>query len=160
MASTVQPKNSVPNPPDTEVRTTHSIQIWFNDRVIGLINSWNVQSSKQVTPIYELNKETSGLPYENVPGNVQNLTMNVQRYDLWTQRMEDVIGGPNPLDMLSSQKSPFQVKETWERPDGTVEAWEYQGCWFESIGRNFSSSDQRVVNVNATIRFLYKHRIQ
>lgn len=150
--------NRANNPPDTLTRTTHSIQIKANGETIGLIQTWSPTMSKTVTPIYELNIETSGVPFENVPGNMQNLTIQVARYDIWTKRMETAFGTPD-LYMLSNQKSPFSIEERWTLPDGSEEVWSYDGCWFESIGRSFRSDDQRIVMVNATLRYLKKVRI-
>ena len=145
------------NPPDTLTKTSHSFSILFNGVRIGLINGWNPVQSRAVAPIYELNVETSGLPYENIPGNMSGLNIQIARYDLWVQRLEQVFArGQSPFDMLSNQKTPFTVVEEWLKPDGSVEAWEYLGCWFTTLGRNISSGDARVVNVNASLIYLYK----
>jgi hypothetical protein len=146
------------NPPDTLARTGHSITILFNGSAIGLINSWAPTQSRQVTPIYEINSETSGLPIENVPGNVQGLTMAVQRYDVWLSRMEKAFGSQD-LYMLCNQKSAFSIQERWTAPSGAIECWQYEGCWFTQIGRNFRSDDTRLVNVNAALIYLYKSPI-
>lgn len=150
--------NRANNPPDTFTRTSHSISIEANGTTIGLIQTWSPTMSKAVTPIYELNIETSGIPYENIPGNLQNLTIQVARYDVWTKRMEQAFGTPD-IYMLSNQKSPFSVQERWVLPDGSLENWSYDGCWFESIGRSFRSDDQRLVMVNATLRYLRRTRL-
>ncbi len=145
--------------PDTFVRTSHALTIMINSQKIGLINGWNPAMTRQVTPIYELNAETSGLPYENIPGNVQGLTVAIQRYDVWTQKMEQVLGGAD-LTMLSQQGSPFSVQETWLSPTGNTEAYEYTGCWFNSLGRTIRSDDTRIINVSASLIYLHKKKIQ
>lgn len=152
------PKNQY-NPPNTLARTGHSITILFAGKALGMINGWAPQQSRQITPLYEINSETSGLPLENIPGNVQNLTMAIQRYDLWSSRLEQAFGSVD-LSMLSNQQSPFQVQERWIAPSGAVEVWQYEGCWFSQIGRNFRSDDTRLVNVNAAITYTYKTKIQ
>lgn len=146
------------NPPDTLARTSHSLSIIFNGNRIGLINGWNPQQSRDVNPIYELNSETSGLPLENIPGNVKGLTVSVNRYDLWSARMEEVFGTID-LVMLSNQQSPFSVIEEWSKPDGSKESWEYSGCWFTNVGRNLRSDDNRIVNVNASLTYVYKRKL-
>ena len=148
------------NPPETVSRTSHSMSIIFDGQRVGLINGWNPQQNRDVNPIYELNVETSGLPLENIPGNVRGLTISINRFDVWTSRMEQVFGSVD-LSMLSNQKRPFTVQEEWTYPDGTTkEVWAYEGCWFTNIGRNLRSDDQRMVNVNASLAYVYKRRLQ
>ncbi len=147
------------NPPDTLVRTSHSLTIVVNGKSIGLINGWNPNQTRTITPIYELNAETSGLVLENIPGNVGGLTVAVSRYDIWPTRMEEVFGTVD-LTMLSNQQSPFSVQERWNSPTGGLEVWQYEGCWFSSIGRAFRSDDTRIVNVNATLAYVYRSKIQ
>lgn len=154
----VYPKTQF-NPPDTLVRTSHSLTIRVNGVTIGLINGWNPNMNRQISPIYEINFESSGLPLENVPGNVQNLTVAVQRFDIWPTRMEQAFGTID-LTMLSNQQAPFAVQEIWTSPSGSLEIWQYEGCWFEQIGRQFRSDDTRIVNVNATLRYVYRSKIQ
>lgn len=146
------------NPPDTLTRTAHSLTIIVNGKPIGLISGWSPQMSRAVQPIYEINAETSGLPYENIPGNVTGLTISVTRFDLWTAKMEEAFGTTD-LTMLSHQQSPFSVQEKWSKPDGTSEIYEYSGCWFTSLGRGLRSDDNRLVQVNATLVYLYKKKI-
>lgn len=154
----VYPKTQF-NPPDTLVRTSHSLTIKVNGTTIGLINGWNPSQNRQITPVYEINSESSGLPLENIPGNVQNLTIAVQRYDIWPVRMEQAFGTID-LTMLSNQQTPFQVQEIWVSPQGALEIWQYEGCWFENTGRAFRSDDTRIVNVNATLRYVYRTKVQ
>lgn len=146
------------NPPETNVRTSHSVSIKVNGKTIGLINGWNPSMSRQISPIYELDAESSGLVLENVPGNVQGLTVSIQRYDIWPTRMEEAFGTTN-LDMLAGQRSPFTVQESWKSPDGKMEVWEYTGCWFSQIGRNIRSDDTRIVNVSATLSYVSRRRV-
>lgn len=146
------------NPPDTLARTSHSLTIKVNGVTVGMINGWNPQQSRDITPIYELNVETSGLPLENIPGNVRGLTVGINRYDLWASRMEQAMGTVD-LTMLSNQKAPFAVVEVWSKPDGTNEAWEYTGCWFNNLGRNLRSDDNRIVNVNASLTYVYRRKL-
>lgn len=147
------------NPPDTLVRSSHSLTILANGKAIGLINGWNPGQNRQISPIYELNSESSGLILENIPGNIQNLTIAVQRYDIWPTRMEEAFGTVD-LTMLSNQQAPFAVQERWVSPQGALEVWQYEGCWFSNIGRAFRSDDTRIVNVSATINYVYRTKVQ
>lgn len=157
MAPPVYPKTQY-NPPETLARSGHSLTIKVNGITIGLINGWSPQMNRQITPIYEINSESSGLPLENIPGNVQNLTIQIGRYDIWPVRMEQAFGTVD-LTMLSNQQSGFSVQETWISPSGNTEIWQYEGCWFENIGRQHRSDDNRLVNVNATLRYVFRTKI-
>jgi hypothetical protein len=152
------PRNGF-NPPQTLVRSSHSLTIYVNGQAVGLINGWNPNQNRQVTPIYEINADTSGLVLENVPGNIQNLTVSINRYDIWPSRMEQAFGTID-LVMLTNQQSPFQVQEFWKSPSGATEQWQYDGCWFTQIGRNIRSDDQRIVNVNASLMYVTRSKIQ
>jgi hypothetical protein len=148
------------NPPQTSVRTSHAITIKTSGGVtIGMIKTWNPTVSRDITPIYELNVETSGDPVENVPGNVKSLTIKVNRYDLYTKRMEEAFGSVS-VNWLSDADRPFAVLEHWRLPDGGIEIWQYSGCWFNQIGRNYQSEDQRLVMVDAGITYLKRSKIQ
>ena len=147
------------NPPNTLVRTTHAVTIRANNITVGVINTWNLTMTRQVTHIYELNQATSGVPIEAVPGNVGGLTIAVNRYDLYTRRMEQAFGTPN-FEMISDQSNPFEVRETWRFPNNAVEARAYIGCWFNSIGRQYQAAGDRIVNVSASLTFVRKVRLQ
>lgn len=150
------------NPPQTLVRTSHSLTIRANGQTIGLINGWNPTISRTITPIYEIRTRTSGDPIEKVPGNVTGQTIAVQRYDLYIQRMESAFGTPD-LMMLSTQDLPFTVVERWQFPEsagGGIEIVRYDGCWFSNIGKNYRSDGDRIVNVNATLEYVKRELVQ
>lgn len=146
------------NPPltNTGVKTSHSIAIkTANGKTIGLIQSWAPKQSRDVTAIYELNPATSGDPCDNVPGNVKGLDITVNRYDLYSKRMEEAFLDIGRLDFLSDQQAAIEIQEVWTYPDGTHgEAWKYTGVWFKSIGRTSSATDERIVKVDATLTYL------
>jgi hypothetical protein len=152
------------NPPVTTARTSHAITIKTQSgtgpaTTIGLIKQWNPVQTRDVNPIYEINIATSGDPLENIPGNMRGLTIKVQRYDLYTIPME-IAFGTSDLVFLSDQNSPFQVMETWRFPNNTYEAWNYTGCWFSNIGKNYQSDDNRMVLVDATLVYVARLKIQ
>ena len=94
-----------------------------------------------------------------MPGNITGLTLTVQRYDIYKQRMEEAFGTPD-LVMLTRQNQPFDVIESWQMPGLTgKERFLYSGCWFTSLGRNLSSNDARVVNANATLMYTKKLKV-
>lgn len=148
------------NPPQTSVRTSHAITIKaYDGTTVGMIKQWNPQLTRDITPIYEINAITSGDPVENVPGNVKGLTIKVQRYDLYTKRMEEAFGSQS-VNWLSDADRPFSVFEHWRYPDDSIEVQQYIGCWFNQLGRNYQSDDTRVVLVDASITYLKRIRLQ
>ena|SRR5579872_2947801 len=146
------------NPPNTQVRTSHALTIRARGITVGVIQSWAPGMNRAITPVYEINQQTSGEPIENAPGNVGGLTISVTRYDLYTRRMEAAFGTPD-VEMLGDHNNPFQVVEIWKFPDNTTESRGYLGCWFNNLGRNYSATDQRLVMVNAGISYVRRFRI-
>lgn len=152
------------NPPQTLVRSSHSLTIRANGVSIGLINGWNPTISRTITPVYEIRQRTSGDPLEKIPGNVTGQTIAIQRYDLYKGRMETAFGTPD-LMMLSLQDAAFEVLERWVFPSspqvgGGTEVIKYGGCWFSNIGRNYRSDGDRIVNVNATLEYTVRTLVQ
>lgn len=145
-------------PPHTLVRTAHALTIKAAGKVVGLINGWNPSQGRTITPIFEVGEDDSGNPQECMPGNITGLTVGINRYDIYTQRMEEAFGTPD-LVMLTRQSEPFDVMEKWIvfTPSGpSEERFIYSGCWFNSLGRNIRSDDQRIVNVNASLTYTKK----
>lgn len=142
--------------PNTSVRTSHAIAIRSGGVTIGQIQSWNPTQSRQITPTYELNSATSGDVFENVPGNIQNLTIQVNRYDLFTKKMEQAWGADFDIEMLTDQTDPLNIQEKWTNPDNSVELYVYSGCWFNSLGRSMSATGDRIIMVNASLNYVKK----
>lgn len=153
------------NPPVTTVRSSHGITIQAeNGVVVGFIQGFTPSQQRSVSPIYELNAATSGLPIENVPGNVTGLTLQVTRYDIYLKRMEEAFGTPD-FEMLADQNRPFIVREITRVPLGDGESFseevrQYTGCWFTNIGRGYTISDARVVMVTGNMAYVKRERLQ
>lgn len=163
--------------PETIVRTSHSLTIKANGFTVGLINGWNPTIGRTITPVYQIATRgsvdgggfvPSGDPVEKVPGNVTGQTIAVQRYDLYKGRMEVAFGlqfsgvPEQDLMMLSNQLRGFTVDEVWEYPDdqgGGTERVAYNGCWFSNIGRNYRSDGDRIINVNATLEYTKRRKV-
>ena len=168
--------------PQTRVRTSHALSIRANGQTVGLINSWGPTQSRTMTPIFEVGVDNSGNPIEYMPGNMSGLTISVNRYDTYPQRMEEVFGARD-LTMLTRQAEPFDMFEIWSVPEkGQLERiasganlslasqsdvvfkqqerFMYRACWFTSLGRTLSSDDNRIVNVNATLVYTQKLKVQ
>jgi len=149
---------SIPNT-HLKTRTNHSLAVRVRGITIGLLQTWNYALKRQVTPVYELNPDTTGEPVDNVPGNISDLDISVQRVDLYSSKMEEAFGGIN-LNMLSDQNNPFEVVEVWKNPDGTVEQYVYEGCWFTSISRDNAVSSDRIVKATGSLKYIRRIRIQ
>ena len=145
--------------PNTTTRTDHALAIRVNGVTIGQIQEWGPQQSRTVTPTFELNPATSGEVYENVPGNIGGLTVTVNRFDLYTSKMEEAWGPGFSIQMLTDQTDPLEIQERWQNPDGTFEVYVYSGCWFNSLGRNHSAQGDRITKVNASLTYAKKQRI-
>jgi len=98
--------------PQTIVRTSHALTIKVNNTTIGMINGWSPAQGRTITPIFELGTDKSGNVVENMPGNINGLAINVNRYDTYKRRMEQVFG-TSDLIMLTRQSQPFTVMEIW-----------------------------------------------
>lgn len=158
-------------PPNTRTQTSHPLVILANGIPIGAVNKWNPQQSIDVNPVHEFGSFTGpfgatyGAPYEMVPGNITNLTLSIDRYDIWTSQMERAFGTTS-LDMLSNDAGDpnvtglFTLREKWATPNAQDQyAIQYEGCWFTSIGRTLSTTDNRIINVNATLVYTCKTRV-
>jgi hypothetical protein len=151
--------------PETVTQLSHALVIKASGVAIGCINEWAPKQTRTITELYEFGQITGpysqlpGEPYEKVPGNISGMTMDVQRYDIYTRQMELAFGTPD-LTMLSNQSVAFEVREQWLSPGGTDNyAMLYRGCWFSDVGRTLSSTGDRLVNVRATLHYTRKERV-
>ena len=142
--------------PNTSVRASHAVTIRVNGITIGLVQSWSPNQARPTTPVYELNAATAGDIYERVPMNITGTTINVNRVDLYSKKMEQAWGPNFSINMLTDQTNPLNIKEKWSNPDGSSDIIIYSGCWFTSLGRNLPADGDKIVRVNATIDFVRK----
>jgi len=151
----------VKNPPHTLVKSSHGLQIKVNGRVIGSISRWTpAPIDRRFTQVYELNVLSSGHPIDNVPQNLGGYTITVTRADIWKEPFEKAFGGNIDLyEAIGRQDRPFEVYQYFYHPDGYVELIVWRGCWFSRVGRDYSSTGDRIVLVNAELTFLRRDRI-
>lgn len=131
--------------PNTRTASQHIISIRFRGVTIGLIQRWSPRQQRDMAPIYELNSLTSGRRVDIVPGNVSQLSIDVERYDLFTKRMHEAFGFDASAIHLSDHTNPFDVQEIWQLPSGLIIGTVYTGCWFSSIGRDYAATGDRVI---------------
>jgi hypothetical protein len=104
-----------------------------------------------MTPIYEINQITSGRRVDIVPGNVETLQIDVDRYDLFTKRMHEAFGFAASAINLADHTNPFTVQELWLYPSGLIEGTIYYNCWFGNIGREYTAQGDRVIMARAQL---------
>lgn len=131
--------------PNTRTANQHVISIRFRGVAVGVIQKWSPRQQRRMTPIYELNNLTSGRRVDIVPGNVEQLQIDVQRYDLFSSRMHEAFGFPAAAIHMADHLNPFDVQELWLTPSGTVIGTIYRGCWFSNIGRDYGATGDRVI---------------
>lgn len=149
--------------PETTVRSDNALAIRANGRTIGVVQTWVPSQSRNATDIYEFNPSNPSAIVEVVPGNMTGQTIQVSRYDLYNSRMEEVWGSTFNIKMLSDQTIALELREAWANPiDSTpyprAESWVYSGCWFTQLGRNHAVQGDRVVLVNAQIRYTKRYQ--
>lgn len=142
--------------PKTNTRLDHAVTITVDGKIIGLIQEWGPAQSRGMTPVYELNAASSGTILEYAPGNMSNQTITVNRYDLYTKRMEQAWGANFNIGMLSDQSVSLTILESWVNPDGTTLTNIYSGCWFQQLGRTHSANGDRITKVNASLVYTKK----
>ena len=145
--------------PQTDTRTDHALSIRVHGQTIGHLQDWGPSQARTITPLYEINSAGPGLVVENVPGILGGLTINVGRFDLYTDKMENVWGPNFNIIMLTDQNNPLSINERWDNPDGTIEIYTYAGCWFTSLGRSHSSQGDRITRVSATLAYVKKYKV-
>lgn len=150
--------------PFTTTVTSHGLLIKLaGGDAIGAITSWSAKHARSATPVFEFGSLTTGPggdveadagePYELVPGNIDGTTISINRYDIYTKRFEHAFG-TNDLVMLTRQDKPIQLIEFFATPEGGLAFTHvYHGCWFTSLGRTLDAKGDRLVLVNAEVRY-------
>ena len=137
--------------PNTRVASQHIVSIRFRGRTIGLIQRWSPRQTRRMTPIYEINPVTSGRRVDIVPGNLETLQIDVDRYDLFRTRMHEAFGFPASAINLADHTNSFEVHELWQLPSGVPQGSIYTGCWFNNIGREYTAQGDRVIMARAQL---------
>lgn len=172
----------MPIVPNTTTQTSHALIIQANGSqqtnvTVGAVNEWAPTQTMQVTPMFQFGHGTLdgvtgpygskfGAPYEKVPGNITGMQIRATRYDLFPIQMETAFGTLD-MEMLSADPGMtnggtghLDLTERWFAPANRQPyRWQYRGCWFSEIGRTLSASNDRIVNVNATIEYTERRRV-
>jgi len=152
-------------PPNTIVQLSHALTIIGpNNAPIGAIIQWNVGQDRGIAELYEFGQVTrpglgNGDPFEKTPNNITGMTISVNRYDLYTSKMERAFGTPD-ITMLSRQNDPLELREQWVSPNNQTNYYVlYRGVWFSNVGRQLSTTGDRQVIVNATLHYTSREEV-
>lgn len=153
-----------PRVPRTRTRTSHGLTIRVvGGPVIGACFGFTEQVTRDLEDAWEIDANATGYrPVDIVPGNVSGRSLRIDRYDLFTQVMEEVLGSREVV-VLSDQTRPFVLRTHWQSPVGALlggrRIYQYEDCWFASMGRVARADDTRLVGVNAEIRYGLRRRV-
>jgi hypothetical protein len=141
-------------------------------RPIGAVKEFGVNQSLTLDQEYDVSIGNTGLPRELIPQTLNTRSIRLVRYDIYRGMFEQVFGQPFEMAMLNQQFGPISMRLTWKSPNGspyadalratnpspeeakrsksTTLVYEYQGCYFTTLGRTVSS-DNVIVMANADI---------
>ena len=151
--------------PVTRTRTSHGLLIRVaGGRTIGAVNGFTHRQSREVQDEFECDVNAVGYgPVDIVPQNITTRTLSIKRYDLWQRPMEEAFGTSGELVALADQSRPFVLRSVWRSPVSSLlggrRVYEYTGCYFTSFGRTASSTDSRIINVDAEITYVLRRRV-
>lgn len=166
-----------PQPPLTQTASAHAITIRTDRGLkVGRIQSWAPSMSRAVDTVFEVQANNTGEPVERVPQNQENNRISVERYELYNAHMGEALGVPtvnvgsstpadtgssNSIDLvnLTRQIKPFNIREVWRDPFGSIRAYLYVGIWFADWGITIASTDDRIVKGRATLEFTRRIRL-
>lgn len=147
------PTTTPPNDQKTVIST--SIDIEVGGKRIGAIDSFNVNMSRVVQRIRELNSEYAGETIELVPGPGE-ASINVAGFMLYTKGQHHIFqrmpgkGGESFVNLIS-QVAPFDIVERYTH-QGTGQTFvvKYHGCWLTNYSKT-QNINTAMVAENATI---------
>ena len=137
--------------PNTQSVTTRGMKIVVNGATVGLIQNFTLSQARTVQRVFEINADSNGDAVEIVPGNLDDLSIQIDRVELYARALENYFGIADAA-MLTNQTEPFELHEVYFKPDGTSYGYKYEGCWFTNTGRTCPAEGARLVTRNATIQ--------
>jgi hypothetical protein len=145
--------------PTTRVRTSHAFELRTSrGRVIGAVFGFESSQRRVIDEEYEVEANAVGEPTELVPQTVEGRSIRVERYDLFTDIMEEAFTS-GELVSLTDQRVGLKLREAWRAPGAGKRRYQYSKCWFAELGRKISSTDDRIVRVNTTLNYLRRSKI-
>lgn len=117
------------------MQTYHGGTIVVNNAIVGRIDSWQASGAytRNVELVYELNKNSWGLPVDAVPGISTGFNVTWTRGEVWEQELEIALGYTGGVwNSLNDQNRPFATNEMLFKGTTAYRTWLYSGCWFTS----------------------------
>jgi hypothetical protein len=151
--------------PITTTKTSFSLTIHATSAnrrgVIGAVSEISVRQSFVVDEEYDVHVDGRGLPRELVPQIMSSRTLRLNRYDLYTQTLEQVFGSPTEIILSAKAIGPISMRLTWRPPErstlgaivvaqSTTSVYEYGDCYITDIGRTMSTNNV-IVGADATL---------
>lgn len=120
-----------------------NIKIRCNDRVIGMIQSFNIAENRTVNKLQSIGVE--GV-IQAVPSNTNGGSITAQRIALYGEKIYDAFGiddwsgdSKKLFSTLKDQRLPFEIEVETVTPDGMPSYREtYLDCWISSYKKSFT----------------------
>lgn len=149
--------------PETLTATDHGLEVRAGARTVGGIAQWNWSQSARNTrarafgPLRTAPGGTPALrgePYENVPGNLESVTIQFSRMELWTEQFGDAWGDVNgiPEGVIQLLNRSMILTSAITTPEAG-KSWQYTffGCRFDTISQNHDPNGDRIVKLSGAI---------
>lgn len=154
-------------PPITKVRSTQALSVHVQlphrpPRLIGAVQGFDVNQSREIDEEYEIDATSVGLPVDLIPQRLSERTITVERLDLYLNLFEEVFN-TREIITLTDQFMPLSLRELWRDPSGSAFAQQtrgyvYTGVFIKSFGRKMAATNDLIVRTNAT--FIWRSRIR
>lgn len=144
-------------PDDANVVISSSIDIIVDGVKVGAIDSFNVNVSRAVQRVRELNSEIAGRTIEIVPGPEES-SITVSGFMLYAKGLESLFrrvvpgaDGGNEMVSIGQQYKPFDIVEKYTHPATKVSFYVvYKGVWLTNYSKS-QNINTAVVVENATM---------
>lgn len=149
--------------PNTRTRLSHAYRLQTErGQTIGAVFRSEVVQSRNVKFVYENDVNANGQPADIIPGVMTEQAFSIARYDLYEKILEEVFDDFE-LEMLTDQSRGWRIREIWRAPTNLLNSrgrrYDYGPAYFSRLGRQVDAGDDRIVHVNAELRWLRRRKI-
>ena len=140
----------------------HGFALVVNQNIVGRIQSWNPEGaySRDGEHLYELNKNTAGLPVDYVPGKATGFHVSFSRNEVWGQELELALGYDSVFANLTDQTRPFVGQEFLFKGSDPYRVWQYSGCWFNAKNpEGWTADGNYVYRITGSIAYVSRIRV-